>query len=129
MKSSTTSITAIKYLVAGGTAYAVEIGTFSLIYYIIQLNPAVANAISFFAGMSVSFALNKYWTFSSVGQKLRGHIQLSQYVLLAIVNVVITSILIGVLIDGGIPGYIAKTLLIGMVAVWNFVIFKKFIFK
>ena len=50
-----------RFLVAGISAVATDMGTYFLLLNI--LNPAPAKALSFLCGTVVAYVINKYWTF------------------------------------------------------------------
>ena len=87
----------------------------------------IAQVISFLSGFVVSFVLNRHWVFAATG---RMSTMLARYAVLAGLNVILTSILIDSLMNNlNIPIAIAKVLVMGCVALWNYVIFNKVIFK
>lgn len=119
---------AARYLVSGGTAFSLEYVAFLFLFYIVSAPSVAANTVSFMIGFVVSFGLNKLWVFHGDQGKKTQH-QIGLYFALALVNLAITNIAILWLIEVGTPGYAAKIVLIGCVAVWNFILFSKLIFN
>ena len=116
----------IKYVISGGFAALFEFVTFSILHWM-KSDLLICQCISYIAGLLVSFSLNKIWVFKSKSKALR---QLFQYVLLAIINLLLTSIIISILVDNlKINGYIAKIIVMGCVVAWNFILYKLVIFK
>lgn len=107
---------------AAGTEYAV----FLLLHHVGLLLIA-ANVLSFSCGLAISFLLNKHWVFSRKGGVTK---QFIIYAILAAVNVCISSGLIIAFVDHlNVPALIAKIIVMGMIACWNYVIFRNVIFK
>lgn len=117
-----------RFLLSGGTAALTDYATFLVMFYVLGTTIVVANVTSFLAGLVVSFLLNKKWVFKG-GQAKSTRTQTVLYVSLAFLNLFITSIAIEYLHEIGVAAAIAKFILIGVVAVWNYFIFKKLIFK
>lgn len=117
-----------KYLIAGGSAFLLEYLTFIILNGISGFL-VLANIVSFAVGFFFSFILHRKWTFSGQ-QHHNTHTQLFFYLLLALVNIILTSFLIGGMVNIlYIPASIAKLLCMGLVIVWNFVLLNKMIFK
>ena len=119
---------AIKYLMSGGFAFSGEYSTFLVVFYILEFSAVIANTIGFCIGLIISFLLNKLWTFNGSEQKHGWKKQAIVYSLLAIFNLLFTNIMIKELVDAGTPGYVAKLILMIVVVLWNFIVFKRFIF-
>lgn len=116
----------IKFIVSGGSAAAIEYGAFVALTFLL-LPVVAANVLSFICGLIVSFTLNKAWVFSSKG---KGGRQFALYLGLALTNMLLSSILIFLLVEQlHILSYIAKIIVMGMVAIWNYGLFSRIIFK
>lgn len=119
----------LQYIVAGGSSFTVEYGSFLALYYMAHTTEVVANTISFILSLVTSFTLNKLWVFKSERQTHRFSHQLILYGCVATVNVIVTDIMIHFLVGAGMPAFVAKMILIVLVATSNFFVFKKLIFK
>lgn len=117
----------VRYLIAGGAAFFSEYLIFLILFYSVMASVISANIISFTIGFAVSFTLNKFWVFQTGSANILR--QLTTYLIVALVNIVITSTAIKYLVDMGVSGYIAKIVLIVCVAAWNFMLFKCVIFR
>jgi len=79
-------------------------------------------------GFVLSFLLNRYWSFKSTSTNALK--QFILYGILFIVNLGISNLLMMLFIDTfGIAPMISKIMAIGILMCWNFVIYKKVIFK
>lgn len=126
----------IRYIFVGGSAFLVEYAVFSLL--IIYMSGGVINLFfvqttSFICGLFVSFFGNKSYTFRQSIHQTHAHTigrQSIMYASLALCNLVVTNILLAILVKQlGIPALVAKVCVMVAVAVWNFLLFKKVIFR
>ena len=125
----------ITYVFVGGSAFVVEYGVFYVINdhsgSLFKLNLFAAQTISFCCGLLVSFFGNKLITFSHTRDRSKKSAnQFAQYASLAVINLLLTNVLIYLLVSGAsIPALFAKVMVMALIVSWNFVIFKKIIFK
>jgi len=116
----------LRFLLAGGSAAAVEYASFLLLNYL-SVPIIYANTFSFLCGLFVSFTLNKLWVFKSQGKT---HKQFSIYFLLALINLCISNLSLWALVYHlGVWAPIAKILTMASIATWNYVFFSRLIFK
>jgi putative flippase GtrA len=116
----------LRFLISGSVAAGTEYAVF-LILHGSGLKLVLANVISFCCGLVVSFLLNKHWVFS---HKSNGSRQFAAYTTVALINLLISSAILVVLVNKiHIPAFIAKFCVMLLIASWNYVIFKKLIFK
>lgn len=118
----------IRFLGAGSLAALTEYGVFLLFSFVLVRGELyLANSIGFLSGLLVSFLLNKHWVFKS---KKKGSSEFVYYFALAMVNLLISNLLIGVLVNGiTVPSFVAKLISMGMVAAWNYFVLSRSIFK
>lgn len=118
----------IKFGIAGATAALVEYAVFLLLQYHHGYQWLLASqSISFTCGFVVSFALNRSWVYRSPGA-MSG--ELLRYALLAAINLVASNAVLAVLATYlSFPAALAKFLVMGMVACWNYLIFSRLIFR
>lgn len=121
----------IKYAISGFSALLADYSSFLLLYYLIHLPLLVSNSFSFLLGFIVSFTLQRNWTFKgSSSYRLRGRHQLVIYFGLSIFNLLISNTLILVLNKKLlIPAVFAKLVTVAIIAVWNYTIFRLFLFR
>jgi putative flippase GtrA len=102
-----------------------------LIYFLLvkclKLWSVFASGASQVVGFWVSFLLNKFWTFKVRENFLK---QLSTYTVLFIFNLAFSSLAIFILIDIMKKNeYISKIFIMGLIFIWNFIIYKIIIYK
>lgn len=118
-----------KYLAVGGTAFLVEYSSFFMLYAVLHLWLALSNGVSFVAGLLASFILNRLWSFKHNNEydKRKSH-QFVFYAVLALANLLLTIVLVELFKVWGVNPLYGKILASGITSVWNFVLFKLFIF-
>lgn len=115
-----------KFLTSGILAAGVEYGVFALLFSVVGWGIFVSNSVSFGCGFLVSFLLNKHWVFGSKNGAMQ---ELAKYALLAATNLVLSNIMLYLMIDIlHMNGFVSKFLVMGLIAVWNYVIFSRLIF-
>ena len=110
---------------SGLLAAALEFLSFFLIFYIIGASLYVAQPVSFVVGLAISFSINRSWVFM---RKDKTYSRLMLYAAVALCNIYISTYLI-LMFEEYIPAFSAKIAVMGCVALWNYIIFKKIIFK
>lgn len=118
----------IRYLIAGGSAALIEYAAFLLIDGLTS-QLLFSNVVSFIIGLLVSFMLHKTWSFAGE-HSYNGNKQLLAYAVLAIINSILSSIIIYLLVNSvGLPPWIAKVACMGMITIWNYLILNRLIFR
>lgn len=119
----------VRFLIAGGSAAAVEYAVF-LVMMLLSSAAAfvvVSQIASYLCGFVVSFWLQRNWVYKSAGPLKK---ELTKYLLLALINLLLSGGVIWLLVDvGSVQPFIAKIIVMIMVAAWNYVIFGKIIFR
>ena len=129
----------IRYLFVGGSAVVVDFAIFEILLLIIgadniiniaghAIEPEkIANTAAVIGGFIYSFILNRSWTFKSNGNAVR---QLVLMAALLIINTIISNEAISFMGRGlNIPFAVAKPVMQVLVAVWNYFIYDKIIYK
>jgi putative flippase GtrA len=111
-----------KFLVSGGVSAGVEFVSFLLLIMVTSV--VLGNGVSFLIGLGTSFLLNKNWVFEYKKNSLK---IVCIYVLLAVLNLIIGSLLISQL-ENYIDAWIAKIVVMIVIAAWNYIIYSKYIF-
>jgi putative flippase GtrA len=118
----------LRYLLIGGTVYVLEL----LIIIFAQRSGAsdvVAVGMSFWIGLSISFALTKFVTFSD--KRVHPKILVSQvglYMLLIGFNFGFTILAVK-LLSGSVPPTVSRTVALAITTIWNFYLYKTRIFR
>lgn len=117
-----------RYLLAGGSAFAAEYASFLLLFIALDTPLYVANSLSFCCGLVVSFLLNRTWAFKQDSFRMRGHHQVGAYLALALFNLLLINIAVGILKHLGIVPVLAKLSAMVFIVVWDFFAYRTFIF-
>ena len=129
----------LRYLVVGGSAVLVDFFLFKLFIFLWRDTDAVsiwmwsfppekvANAIAVVGGFVYSFILNRTWSFRSKKNVL---VQLLLLLVLLAINTWISGEVISFLGRRGImPFELAKLMMQVLIALWNYVIYDKIIYR
>jgi putative flippase GtrA len=120
-------ITVFRYLFVGGTSYVFELSSLLLIFHFSE-SRTLAAAISFWVGFLLAFALQKIVAFKDY--RAEGKVvarQTTLYVLLNGWNYLFTVGFVSLFPDDYL--IVSRTVALVMMSAWNFVIYKKYIFK
>jgi putative flippase GtrA len=119
-----------RYLLSGGLAFSIDYLGFLILFYVVGVLAPLSSGISFSLGFMLSFMLQRYWVFQTKETQTK-FIKKELYIYgsLAVFNLFVTSYGIKLLNDLGFEPFFGKIILILLVMLWNFVIYKKIIFK
>ena len=112
-----------RYLVVGGIAYVIEIATLYILHHKVGWSSLRSVAVSFWVGLIVAFLLQKIVTFENKDR--RAHIlarQVGAYGLLVLFNYLVTLLAVKYL-SKWLSVYLIRSLIILLVACWNFPIY------
>lgn len=119
----------IRYILVGGGSFAIEMGLILALTYLVHVNPVLSVGIAFWAGLVISFVLQKIVAFGDRSKSKRQlTAQTIQYAVLVGVNYLFTlsfvwatTSLIGV--------FFARAIALAVTTAWNYVIYSRVIFK
>ena len=121
--------TLLRYIIVGGTSYAIELSVLLLLVHVLHFNTTLAVSIGFWLGLVISFLLQKFLAFKNTDTRARRlTIQTVYYALLVLFNYGFTLLFVH-LLEPFIDLSIARTLALIITTAWNYVIYKKVIFK
>lgn len=116
-----------RYLITGFTTAGIEIGLLWIFKSIAHQDEIVANTIALTISFWFNFLANRLWSFKSKDNLKR---QLAIYCCLFFFNLGASDLIMYVLIRMlGLHYLLAKVFAIGAVVSWNFILYKKVIFK
>ena len=113
------------YIFSGGTAAVVDFGSYTIlirlgVWYI------AATVVSGVLGFATTFLMNKYVAFKKKNDFLK---HLLRFFIVDMMNILVGAIALYALVDGlGMDKQVAKLLTMGMVVLWNFFIYKFFVY-
>ncbi len=119
----------VRYVLVGGGSYVIEMGLILFMTYIVHVNPVLSVGIAFWAGLIISFVLQKIVAFGDTSKsKKRLTTQTIQYAALVGVNYLFTLLFVW-LTTSLIGIFFARTIALAITTAWNYVIYSKVIFK
>ena len=120
--------TLLRYIIVGGTSYAIELAALLLLVHVLHFNTTLAVSVGFWLGLVISFLLQKFLAFKNTDTRARRlTIQTVYYALLVLFNYGFTLLFVH-LLEPFIDLSIARTLALIITTAWNYVIYKKVIF-
>ncbi len=117
---------AIKYLMVGGSSAVIELVLFQLLSAVFAIPLAAANVTAVVVSTVFNFLVNRNVTFKSTSNPLRS---LVLYLVLFAFNMTFSTMCISLLAAQGVYPLAAKVFTMACIVLWNFVLYKKIIFK
>ena len=122
------AVKVIKYLITGGLSFVFEYGVFLLLVYVFSSKVWASQAISYSLALIVNFLLLRYWAFSHHNTRAVT-VQVPRYLLLAAFNLPVSTFFIHELNGIGIKPFLAKFIVVSVVAAWNYIVYDRIIFR
>lgn len=116
----------IRYILVGLSSAVIELILFQGLFTVIGWGVAPSNITAVVCSTTFNFLMSRNWTFQGSSNALRS---LLLYLLLFVFNATFTTFAIAFMVDGGVPSLLAKLGTMGCVVLWNFVLYRKVIFK
>ncbi len=123
------SVSFLKYVVVGLSAFLFQITLLFVLTAIIKLDKITANIIAALFSTLYSFYLSNKWSFRNNNKK--NATKLTKFTMLSIFNYCYDTLLAFpfLAVTLGINQYIVKAIITGTIVIWNFFIYKLWIFK
>lgn len=117
--------------VVGVVTLLIDVGVSAACYYILHLPAYLASGVGFLSGFFFNFPMNRKRVFHhSIHDRFQFPTQVTLYIALCLFNLVITSLLVDLMVNSQlVPIQFAKIIVTVLIAVWNFLLFKFFIFS
>ena len=117
----------VRYLITGFSSAAIELSLLYVFKDIVKFSVIEANSIALTIVFWFNFLMNRHWSFKSKSSLKK---QLLMYAVLFVFNLGASDLIMYVLVTLlGIQYLLAKVLAIGAVVTWNFILYKKVIYK
>lgn len=117
----------LRYLIVGGCSFLLEYGLFFVLLQKYKVHYLIANSIVYSSVSLINFLVNRTLTFRSKENIKR---QLILYICLILFNFVASNLALYILSDFiKIPPLLAKIVVMGMIVCWNFILYKKVIYR
>ena len=116
-----------RYLVTGFISAAIEFSLLFIFKDLAGLSVVASNTMALAIVFWVNFLMNRLWSFKS---KMRLSRQLPMYLMLFVINIGASDLIMYLLTDIVQMQYLlAKVFAIGSVVSWNFIIYRKVIYR
>jgi putative flippase GtrA len=115
-----------RYLLIGFSSAAIELVLFYILYEVLGLYVVAGNITAITVATAFNFIMSYSWTFKSASSLPRS---LGIYLLLFAFNQLFSNFAIVWLIGLGLPSMLAKIITMGCIVLWNFVLYRKVVFK
>lgn len=119
----------IKYFIVGVASFLTDYLIFIFAHYFIKMPIFASGLLSFSLAFILSFIFQKNWTFKADVQINKTYLQLAQYLAVALFNMFIAAYGTLLISNLGVPPFLARPVVFGIIMVWNYLIYKKIIFK
>lgn len=121
----------VRYIFVGGAAFITEYGSFFILYVLGHVWLTLANTLSYCFAFAVSFLLNRHWTFKNKNQSFSRRVshQLIYYFGFSLFNLFLTVLLVIYFKRIGVDPRLGKLIAMVLTSLWNFIVFKKIIFR
>lgn len=116
----------IKYAIAGSATFIFEYSSF-IILYSIGFKENISHSLSFVLAIMINFYLLKFFVFQDSKKEVL--LQISGYLILILINFILSNIIISLLSNYNINAYLSKILTMIIIIIWNFTIMNRLIFK
>jgi putative flippase GtrA len=116
----------IKFLVVGVASFAIDLGLLALLHEVGKVDLWLATPIAFLTSLVFNFFVQKKFTFQSGA---RAHVSFLKYGALVIFNVFATDVIVNLIAGAGQSYAIGKVVATIATTVWNFLLYKHWIFK
>lgn len=126
MSSEKTVFQAFKYVVVGASSAVIELALFQVLSAVLGLALTYSNVIAVVISTTFNFLMSRNVTFKSTSNPVRS---LALYLLLFAFNTTFSTVCISFLAAQGIYPLVAKVCTMACIVLWNFVLYKKVVFK
>lgn len=120
----------VKYICVGVISITVDYSLLLLLYRLLAVPLEIATAVAFIVGLIVNFVLNRLWSFEVKADSRDTIRQIVLYGILVLVNTIFTVLTVGFAFSHfSIPPEVSKPVCVLLTTAWNYILYKKVIFK
>lgn len=116
----------LKYLIVGGSSAALELLLFTFLRKAAGFSITISNVTAAVTSTVFNFLVNRGWSFKAASNFIRSVIL---YLILFFLNTVFSTNAIAFMVSLGVFDVLAKLITMGMITMWNFVLYRRVVFK
>lgn len=119
-----------EYMAAGGAQFWSGYAAFALFDQVFGIAFWWAKSVSYFLGVSLNFLLERFWVFKQKKiSKKQVEATAGRFYELMFVNFLLDLAIVGGLRELGVSPYIGQFISAGFFTVWNYLLFKLWVFR
>ncbi|MGC7871837.1 GtrA family protein [Desulfosporosinus sp. SYSU MS00001] len=115
----------VKYLIVGGSSAFIELLIFSLLRMLF-IDLTISNIVAVVLATLFNFFVNRGWSFSTSSNLKRSFIL---YLILFLLNLTFSTNAIRIMVSFGFVELFAKIITMACITIWNYVLYRKVVFK
>jgi putative flippase GtrA len=119
----------VRFSVVGLASFALDVGALVALRTGTPLPLAVDTALAFGSASLFNFVLSRQWVFPDASRTDRPHADLARYAVLVAAGLLVTTATVPLLAVAGMDYRLAKLAASGLVAVLNFAVLPRWVFR
>jgi len=119
------SNSAVRYLVVGGIAFLIDVGLLAALHDLFGVPLVIATPTAFLCSFALTYVLQRLLTFGSDAGWAASAVR---YTLVVAFNALATTAIVSLFDAAGAPWILGKIVAVGSTTVWNFFLYKHWIF-
>lgn len=115
----------VRFLVVGGLSFAIDLGLLMILHEVAGVALWIATPVAFVTSLVFNFLMQRLYTFKATN---KGHVSAFKYGALVVFNIVATDAIVLLFAESGLTYAAGKVVSTALTMVWNFYIYKYWIF-
>jgi putative flippase GtrA len=116
----------VRFLMVGGLSFALDLGLLAIMHELFGVPLWLATPIAFVISLVFNFLLQRLFTFQATN---KGSVSAAKYLLLVVVNILVSDIIVIGFDALGWSYIIGKTTATVLTTVWNYFLYRHWIFQ
>lgn len=115
----------VRFLIVGGLSFAIDLGLLMLLHEAAGVALWIATPVAFVTSLVFNFLLQRIYTFKATN---KGHVSAAKYGALVVFNILATDAIVLLFAETELTYAVGKVVATALTMVWNFFIYKYWIF-